>query len=85
MATVGGNLLQRTRCPYFRGGTEFACNKRLPGSGYAAQKDLNRGHAVHGGSDACVATYPGGLGCGAYGIRRARGCDAAYHKRVDQR
>ena len=59
MATVGGNLLQRTRCGYFRGGTEFACNKRLPGSGCAAQEGLNRGHAVLGGSDACVAVYPG--------------------------
>lgn len=59
MATVGGNLLQRTRCGYFRGGKEFACNKRLPSSGCAAQEGLNRGHAVLGGSDACVAVYPG--------------------------
>jgi len=59
MATVGGNLLQRTRCAYFRGGSEFACNKRVPGSGCAAVGGQNRGHAVLGGSDACVAVYPG--------------------------
>lgn len=59
MATVGGNLLQRTRCAYFRGGPEFACNKRVPGSGCAALGGQNRGHAVLGGSEACVAVYPG--------------------------
>ena len=61
MATVGGNLLQRTRCAYFRGGAEFACNKRAPGSGCAAIDGLNRGHAVLGGGAACVAVYPGDL------------------------
>ncbi|MEV4470848.1 xanthine dehydrogenase family protein subunit M [Nonomuraea salmonea] len=59
MATVGGNLLQRTRCGYFRGGPPFACNKREPGSGCAAIGGLDRGHALLGGSEACVATYPG--------------------------
>jgi xanthine dehydrogenase YagS FAD-binding subunit len=59
MATVGGNLLQRTRCAYFRGGPEFACNKRTPGSGCAALAGQNRGHALLGGSEACVAVYPG--------------------------
>lgn len=59
MATVGGNLLQRTRCPYFRGGAPFACNKRSPGSGCDAIEGLNRGHAVLGGSASCVAVYPG--------------------------
>jgi xanthine dehydrogenase YagS FAD-binding subunit len=59
MATVGGNLLQRTRCPYFRGGDPFACNKRSPGSGCDAIEGLNRGHAVLGGSTSCVAVYPG--------------------------
>jgi xanthine dehydrogenase YagS FAD-binding subunit len=61
MATVGGNLLQRTRCAYFRGGPEFACNKRMPGSGCAASGGMNRGHAVLGGSEACVAVYPGDM------------------------
>jgi xanthine dehydrogenase YagS FAD-binding subunit len=59
MATVGGNLLQRTRCPYFRGGPAFPCNKRRPGSGCAAIGGLDRGHALLGGSDSCIATYPG--------------------------
>jgi xanthine dehydrogenase YagS FAD-binding subunit len=58
MATVGGNLLQRTRCAYFRG-SGFPCNKREPGSGCSALGGLDRGHAVLGGSDACVAVYPG--------------------------
>eukprot|EP00913_Durusdinium_trenchii_P026838 g25173.t1 len=59
MASLGGNLLQRTRCPYFRGGEPYACNKRQPGSGCAAIDGHNRGHALFGGSDACIATYPG--------------------------
>ncbi|MBL6082622.1 xanthine dehydrogenase family protein subunit M [Belnapia sp. T18] len=59
MASLGGNLLQRTRCAYFRGGEPFACNKRTPGSGCAAREGIDRGHAVLGGSEACIATYPG--------------------------
>ncbi|WP_372662467.1 FAD binding domain-containing protein [Amycolatopsis kentuckyensis] len=59
MATVGGNLLQRTRCGYFRGGPEFPCNKREPGSGCAAREGHDRTHALLGTSDACIATYPG--------------------------
>jgi xanthine dehydrogenase YagS FAD-binding subunit len=55
MATVGGNLLQRTRCSYFRGGSAFPCNKREPGSGCAAQDGIDRS----GGSTSCIATYPG--------------------------
>jgi xanthine dehydrogenase YagS FAD-binding subunit len=58
MATLGGNLLQRTRCEYFRGAS-YPCNKRSPGSGCAALEGLNRGHALFGGSEACIATYPG--------------------------
>jgi xanthine dehydrogenase YagS FAD-binding subunit len=61
MATLGGNLLQRTRCAYFRGGEPFPCNKREPGSGCAAQQGIDRGHALLGGSDACIAVYPGDL------------------------
>src|SRR3954452_21010826 len=61
MATLGGNLLQRTRCAYFRGGEPFACNKRKPGSGCAAQQGIDRGHALLGRSDACIAVYPGDL------------------------
>jgi xanthine dehydrogenase YagS FAD-binding subunit len=59
MASLGGNLLQRTRCGYFRGGEPFACNKRVPGSGCAAVGGIDRGHAVLGGSPACIAVYPG--------------------------
>jgi xanthine dehydrogenase YagS FAD-binding subunit len=62
VATLGGNLLQRTRCAYFRGGEPFPCNKRKPGSGCAAQQGVDRGHALLGGSDACIAVYPGDLG-----------------------
>jgi xanthine dehydrogenase YagS FAD-binding subunit len=59
MASLGGNLLQRTRCAYFRGGEPFACNKRNPGSGCAALEGINRGHALLGGSQSCIAVYPG--------------------------
>ncbi|HEY0523143.1 MAG TPA: xanthine dehydrogenase family protein subunit M [Stellaceae bacterium] len=60
MATIGGNLLQRTRCPYFRDvGTP--CNKREPGSGCSAIGGENRMHAILGGSDRCVATHASDL------------------------
>lgn len=62
MATLGGNVLQRTRCPYFRDVSWAACNKRTPGSGCAAMEGFNRSHAVLGTSDACIATYPGDFG-----------------------
>ncbi len=57
MATVGGNLMQRTRCPYFFN-TSFPCNKRIPGSGCPAINGFNRSHAVLGTSDKCIATHP---------------------------
>ena len=57
MATTGGNLLQRTRCVYFRD-TAMPCNKREPGSGCSAIHGHNRGHAILGTSDACIATHP---------------------------
>ena len=57
MATVGGNVLQRTRCYYFRD-LAFACNKRIPGSGCPALEGFNRIHAILGGSDHCIATNP---------------------------
>jgi len=57
MASVGGNLLQRTRCPYFRD-TFWPCNKRQPGSGCAALEGYNRSHAVLGTSEKCIATHP---------------------------
>ena len=60
MASMGGNPLQRTRCPYFRD-TSQACNKREPGSGCAALNGINRVHALFGASAACVATHPSDL------------------------
>ena len=57
MATTAGNLLQRTRCPYFYDGN-MPCNKRLPGSGCSAIGGYSRQHAVVGSSDACIATHP---------------------------
>jgi xanthine dehydrogenase YagS FAD-binding subunit len=59
MATLGGNLLQRTRCPYFRDTSWDACNKRDPGSGCSALGGVNRLHAVLGVSRDCIASYPG--------------------------
>ncbi len=59
MATLGGNVLQRTRCTYFRDISYQACNKRNPGSGCAAMDGFNRMHAVLGTSDQCIASYPG--------------------------
>jgi xanthine dehydrogenase YagS FAD-binding subunit len=59
MATLGGNVLQRTRCTYFRDISYGNCNKRNPGSGCAALEGINRMHAVLGTSDQCIATYPG--------------------------
>lgn len=59
-ATIGGNVLQRTRCAYFRAEAPlpWACNKRNPGSGCAALTGLNERHAILGWTDACVATHP---------------------------
>lgn len=58
MASLGGNVLQRTRCSYFRDVSYAACNKRAPGSGCSAVDGYNRRHAVLGTSEACIATYP---------------------------
>jgi xanthine dehydrogenase YagS FAD-binding subunit len=58
MATVGGNLLQRTRCTYFYDADGSRCNKRAPGAGCDASEGFNRTHAILGASDTCVATHP---------------------------
>lgn len=58
MATAGGNLLQRTRCPYFMQPAFSECNKREPGSGCAAIHGFHREHAIFGASDRCVAIHP---------------------------
>ncbi len=59
MATLGGNVLQRTRCTYYRDTSWAACNKRVPGSGCAALTGVNRNHAVLGVDGSCIAQYPG--------------------------
>src|SRR5437764_4499625 len=60
-ATMGGNLLQRTRCPYFRDIGYDACNKRAPGSGCAAVGGENRWHALLGTSENCIAAHASDL------------------------
>lgn len=75
MATTGGNLLQRTRCYYFRD-TNYACNKRQPGSGCSAIDGFNRIHAVLGGSDQCVATHPSDMAVAMMAL------EATVHTRV---
>ncbi len=57
MATVGGNMMQRTRCSYFYN-TDMPCNKREPGSGCGAIKGYNRMHAIFGASEKCIAVHP---------------------------
>jgi xanthine dehydrogenase YagS FAD-binding subunit len=57
MATNGGNLMQRTRCPYFYD-VALPCNKRMPGSGCGAMEGINRMHAIFGWSEKCIAVYP---------------------------
>ncbi len=90
LATLGGNLLQRTRCGYFRDEVT-PCNKRLPGSGCPAIGGLNAGHAILGTSEHCIATYAGDFAnallvvdaklniAGAHGVRTIALAD--LHKR----
>jgi xanthine dehydrogenase YagS FAD-binding subunit len=59
MASIGGNLMQHLRCPYFRM-LDAACNKRQPGSGCVATNGIKQNHTVLGTSDNCVATPPPG-------------------------
>jgi xanthine dehydrogenase YagS FAD-binding subunit len=70
MASTGGNLLQRTRCHYFYD-TAMPCNKRTPGSGCSAIDGHNRGHAILGSSDACIATHPSDM-CVALAMLEAK-------------
>jgi xanthine dehydrogenase YagS FAD-binding subunit len=62
MASLGGNVLQRSRCPYYRDPSWPACNKRSPGSGCSAIRGFNRNHAVLGVDDSCISQYPGDFG-----------------------
>jgi xanthine dehydrogenase YagS FAD-binding subunit len=74
VASIGGNLLQGVRCPYFRT-FDAACNKRDPGSGCAAIDGVNGGHAILGTSDHCVATHPSDLAVALVAL------DAVVHTR----
>jgi hypothetical protein len=65
MATVGGNILQRTRCSYFYDTAFESCNKRKPGSGCEALHGFNRYHAVLGGSESCIAVNPSDMSAGS--------------------
>lgn len=78
MATTGGNLMQRTRCYYFRDPAYAACNKRKAGSGCAALEGFNRIHAVLGGSEHCVATHPSDMAVALVAL------DAVVHIRGPQ-
>ena len=75
-ATTAGNLLQRTRCPYFYD-TDQPCNKRKPGSGCAAIGGVSRQLAIIGASEACIATHPSDMAVAMRGARRDRGDGAA--------
>ncbi len=61
MASIGGNVMQRTRCAYFRDGDGLPCNKREPGSGCSALRGIHRTHAIFGWSESCIATHPSDL------------------------
>ncbi len=75
-ATTAGNLLQRTRCPYFYD-KDQPCNKRQPGSGCSAIGGVTRQHAVIGTSNACIATHPSDMAVGDARARCGRGDGAA--------
>lgn len=77
MASVGGNLMQRVRCPYFRDGVSN-CNKRVPGSGCDMKEGFNRLAAVLGTSDACVATHPSDMAVALLSL------DATVHSQTAQ-
>lgn len=96
MATVGGNLMQRTRCPYFRAETPLPCNQRDPGSGCTALDGDTSAHAIFGWSRECVATHPSDLAVALaaldadvhlHGARGPRAVPVAefYHQPAGQR
>ncbi len=76
MATTGGNLLQRTRCPYFYD-TTMLCNKRTPGSGCSAMDGYNRMNAILGGSEQCIAVHPSDMAVAMLAL------DAVVHTLAD--
>lgn len=75
MATMGGNLLQRTRCAYFYDDKGSLCNKRAPGQGCDAHEGFNRNHAILGASEACVAVHPSDMAVALVAL------DAVIHTR----
>ena len=79
-ATTGGNLMQRTRCPYFYD-LDTPCNKRVPGSGCSAKGGFNRTLAILGWSDACIATYPGDMAVALAALGAQVHVEAAAGKR----
>jgi len=86
-ASIGGNLMQRPRCPYFREVVWVPCNRRDPGSGCSAQEGENRRHAVLGGSEHCIATHASDFAvpvAALDGVLTLRGPDGERHvKAVD--
>jgi xanthine dehydrogenase YagS FAD-binding subunit len=77
MASIGGNLMQRVRCPYYRD-LAWGCNKRVPGTGCSALEGENRMHAILGTSDACIAAHPSDLAVALVALDaviRVRGAD----------
>jgi xanthine dehydrogenase YagS FAD-binding subunit len=82
MASIGGNLLQRTRCPYFRD-VSAACNRRTPGAGCAAIEGRNRTHAILGTSQHCVATHPSDLAVALLALDAVVvACDTSGERRI---
>src|SRR5882672_11631696 len=75
MASIGGNIMQRTRCAYFRVGDGLPCNKREPGSACSALRGIHRTHAIFGCSESCIATHPSDLAVALAAL------DAAVHVR----
>ena len=75
LASTGGNLLQRTRCAYFRDSAEVACNKRNPGGGCAARDGYSRMHAILGVSERCIAAHPSDMAVALLAL------DAVVHTR----
>ncbi|HUC19593.1 MAG TPA: FAD binding domain-containing protein [Acetobacteraceae bacterium] len=85
MASIGGNLMQRTRCVYFRT-LDAPCNKRVPGSGCAAREGFHRNHAIFGTSEYCVAVHPSDLGVALVALGatiRTKGPEGSHEFPVD--
>ncbi len=81
MASLGGNVLQRTRCQYFRDASWAHCNKRVPGSGCAALEGVNRLHAVLGVGEGCIATYAGDFAQALVALRAVVHLSGAHRAR----